>query len=129
MKVLSKASFVVAGFAVVTALLAPSSSFAAGADAAGKTGKRYKFVVITHATAVPFFVPVRKGVEEAGKIVGADVTYTGPAGFDIQKQIDSIKSAIAQNVDGIATTMPDPTAFNDVVKEALGRGIPVIALN
>ncbi len=23
--------------------------------------KRYKFVVITHATAVPFFVPVRKG--------------------------------------------------------------------
>ena len=23
--------------------------------------KKYKFVVITHATAVPFFVPVRKG--------------------------------------------------------------------
>ena len=77
--------------------------------------------------AVPFFVPARKGAEEAGKLVGADVTYTGPAGFDIEKQVDFIKSAIAENVDGIATTMPDPAAFNDVVKEAMSRGIPVIA--
>jgi simple sugar transport system substrate-binding protein len=129
MKFLPKAFFAVVSVAVFTVALASSSILAAGPDAAGKTGQRYKFVVITHATAVPFFVPVRKGVEEAGKLVGADVAYTGPAGFDIQKQIDSIKSAIAQNVDGIATTMPDPTAFNDVVKEAMGRGIPVIALN
>jgi len=70
----------------------------------------------------------RKGAEEAGKLVGAVVTYTGPAGFDIEKQVDFIKSAIAENVDGIATTMPDPAAFNDVVKEAMSRGIPVIAL-
>lgn len=98
---------------------------ARGADAP----KKYKFVVITHATAVPFFVPVRKGAEEAGKALGCDVVYTGPSGFDIQKQIDYIKSAIAQKVDGIATTMPDPAAFNDVVKEAMSKGIPVIALN
>jgi len=78
--------------------------------------------------AVPFFVPARKGAEEAGKLVGADVTYTGPAGFDIEKQVDFIKSAIAENVDGIATKMPDHAAFNDVVKEAMSRGIPVIAL-
>jgi simple sugar transport system substrate-binding protein len=91
--------------------------------------KRYKFVVITHATAVPFFVPVRKGAEEAGAALGCDVVYTGPSGFDIQKQVDYIKSAIAQKVDGIATTMPDKAAFNDVVKEAMSKGIPVIALN
>ncbi len=91
--------------------------------------KKYKFVVITHATAVPFFVPVRKGAEEAGQDLGCDVVYTGPSGFDIQKQIDYIKSAIAQKVDGIATTMPDTSAFNDVVKEAMSKGIPVIALN
>src|SRR5947209_4805451 len=104
MKVLPKTLFAVIGLVLLATPLASPSGFAAAADAAGKPGQRYKFVVITHATAVPFFVPVRKGVEEAGKLVGADVTYTGPAGFDIQKQIDSIKSAIAQNVDGIATT-------------------------
>jgi simple sugar transport system substrate-binding protein len=91
--------------------------------------KRYKFVVITHATAVPFFVPVRKGAEDAGKLVGAEVVYTGPAGFDIQKQVEFMKSAIAQKVDGIACTLPDPEAFTDVVKEALDKGIPVIAIN
>lgn len=92
-------------------------------------GRRYKFVVITHATAVPFFVPVRKGAEDAGKLVGADVTYTGPAGFDIQRQVEFMKSAIAQKVDGIACTLPDPSAFNDVVAEARAKGIPVIAIN
>lgn len=91
--------------------------------------KRYKFYVITHATAVPFFVPVRKGAEDAGKAVGADVVYAGPAGFDIQKQVEVMKSAIAQKVDGIACTLPDPTAFNDVVAEARAKGIPVIAIN
>ena len=91
--------------------------------------QRPRFVVITHATAVPFFVPVRKGALEAGAALGCDVVYTGPSGFDIQKQIEYIKSAIAQKVDGIATTMPDPAAFNDVVKEAMAKGIPVIALN
>jgi len=91
--------------------------------------KKYKFVVITHATAVPFFVPVRKGAMDAGKALGCDVVYTGPSGFDIQKQIDYVKAAIAQKVDGIAMTIPDPNAFNDVIKEAMSKGIPVIAIN
>jgi simple sugar transport system substrate-binding protein len=107
---------------LVLALLPSTFAFAQAA-------KKFKFVVITHATAVPFFVPVRKGAEDAGKLVGADVTYTGPAGFDIQKQVEFMKSAIAQKVDGIACTLPDPTAFNDVVKEAMSKGIPVIAIN
>ena len=99
------------------------------ATSRAQEGKKYKFVVITHATAVPFFVPVRKGAEDAGKFLGAEVVYTGPAGFDIQRQVEFMKSAIAQNVDGIACTLPDPTAFNDVVAEARSKGIPVIAIN
>jgi simple sugar transport system substrate-binding protein len=104
-------------------VLLPAASLAAQAV------KRFKFVVITHATARPFFAPLRKGAEDAGKIVDADVVCTGPAGFDIRKQLEFMKSAIAQRVDGIACTLPDPTAFNDVVKEAMFKGIPVIAIN
>ena len=100
------------------------------ADSAfAQSTKKLKFIVITHATSVPFFVPVRKGAEDAGKLVGADVVYTGPSGFDIQQQVEFMKSAIAQKVDGIACTLPDPTAFNDVVQEAMSKGIPVIAIN
>jgi len=92
-------------------------------------GEEYKYVVICHASAVPFFVPVKNGALDAGKMLGVDVNYTGPAGFDIKAQIEFIKAAIAEGVDGIATTMPNPDAFNDVVQEAMGKGIPVLALN
>jgi len=119
---MSKRTLKVLALLLVLALLPSTFLFAQAA-------KKFKFVVITHATAVPFFVPVRKGAEDAGKLVGADVVYTGPAGFDIQKQVEFMKSAIAQRVDGIACTLPDPTAFNDVVEEAMSKGIPVIAIN
>ncbi len=119
---MSKRTLNVLALLLVLALLPSTFLFAQAA-------KKFKFVVITHATAVPFFVPVRKGAEDAGRLVGADVVYTGPAGFDIQKQVEFMKSAIAQRVDGIACTLPDPTAFNDVVAEAMSKGIPVIAIN
>jgi simple sugar transport system substrate-binding protein len=119
---MSKRTLKVLALLLVLALLPSTFLFAQAA-------RKFKFVVITHATAVPFFVPVRKGAEDAGKLVGADVVYTGPAGFDIQKQVEFMKSAIAQRVDGIACTLPDPTAFNDVVAEAMSKGIPVIAIN
>ena len=45
------------------------------------------------------------------------------------RQIEFIKAAIAAQVDGIGTTLPNPDAFNDVVAEAAQHGIPVIALN
>jgi simple sugar transport system substrate-binding protein len=103
--------------------LQPSTSLSAQAV------KRLKFAVITQGTAAALFVPLRNGAEEAGRLVGADVSYAGPAGFDIQKQLDFLKSAIAQKVDGIACTLPDATAFNSLVKQALAKGIPVIAVN
>jgi simple sugar transport system substrate-binding protein len=85
--------------------------------------------VISHATAVPFFVPVRKGVEEAGRVLGVEATFTGPPDFDVARQVEFIKAAIASGVDGIGTTLPNPDAFNDVVAEALEKGIPVVAVN
>lgn len=100
----------------------PSSSPASPA-------RPYKFVVVSHATAVPFFVPVRKGVEEAGKLLGVEASFTGPPDFNVARQIEFIKAAIAAGVDGIGSTLPNPDAFNDVVAEAMDKGIPVIALN
>lgn len=108
-------------------LLAMAFSFPFGKVQAAE--ENFKFVVVSHAIAVPFFVPVRKGVEEAGEIFGVDVQFTGPPDFNIPRQIDFIKAAIAAGADGIGTTMPDAEAFNDVVQEAMAQGIPVIALN
>ncbi len=116
-------------FAVVGCGSGPQSSSGTGPAPTTAPASQYKFVVITHASAVPFFVPVRKGVEEAGKLIGADVSFTGPPDFNVARQIEVIKAAIAAHVDGIGTTLPNPDAFNDVVAEALGQGIPIVALN
>jgi simple sugar transport system substrate-binding protein len=123
--------FVIA-LVLACATCACSRQSPAGSDdpaAARPDGRPYKFVVVSHATAVPFFVPVRKGVEEAGRLLGVDASFTGPPGFDVSRQVEFIQAAIAAGADGIGTTMPNPDAFNDVVAEAMARGIPVVALN
>jgi simple sugar transport system substrate-binding protein len=118
--------FAVTGFQTGCSRREPDPS---GHNAAQPAKPSFKFVVISHATAVPFFVPVRKGVEEAGRLLGVNATFTGPADFNVARQIEFIKAAIAEGVDGIGTTLPNPDAFNDVVAEAMDKGIPVIALN
>ena len=62
-------------------------------------------------------------------MLGVDVSFTGPPDFDVARQVEFIKAAIAAHADGIGTTMPNSDAFNDVVAEAMDKGIPVIALN
>jgi ABC-type sugar transport system substrate-binding protein len=99
MKVLPTALVAMLGLAVMPASLEVPKVLAAGPETTAKLGlPKYKFAVITHSTAVAFFVPIRKGAEDAGQLLGAEVTYTGPPDFNIQKQVDFIKSAIAQNV-------------------------------
>jgi simple sugar transport system substrate-binding protein len=107
----------------------PTSSTSASPGAPATNAPSYKFVVVSHATAVPFFVPVRKGVEEAGRLLGVQVSFVGPPGFDVARQVEFIKAAIASGADGIGATLPNPAAFNDVVAEAMDKGIPVVALN
>ncbi|GAB4431229.1 MAG: sugar ABC transporter substrate-binding protein [Anaerolineae bacterium] len=87
------------------------------------------FVIVAHNISVPFWVPVRKGAEDAGQLLGVEVQFTGPTDFNLPRQRDIIQAAIAAGVDGIGTTMPDQEAFDDLVDEALAAGIPIMAFN
>lgn len=91
--------------------------------------KKMKFVLVAHSAAISFWVPVKKGAEDAAKALGVDVVFTGPAEFDIPKQVAMIESAINSGIDGLATTLPDPEAFDSVVQKGLNKGIPVVAFN
>ncbi len=92
-------------------------------------GPRYRFILVAHNVSVPFWVPVRKGAEDAGELLGVDVQFTGPTDFNLPRQRDILQAAIASGVDGIGTTMPDTEAFDDIVDDALAAGIPIIAFN
>lgn len=89
----------------------------------------YRFAMVCHQTADPFFVPVRAGANDACALLGATYTWDGSATGRTTEMVDAFDDAIDDRVDGIACCVVDPTAFNTVTDQALAAGIPVVAFN
>lgn len=89
----------------------------------------YSFTLVAHSSAIAFWRPVQRGMEDAGEQLGVDVTFTGPAEMDHAEQVSIIESLIIGEEDGIATTLTDPSAYDSIVREALDDGIPILAFN
>jgi len=91
----------------------------------------YKFNFVMHSdTNNAFWAAVHKGFKDACAQVDADcqmLTLSGDG--DQQEQLQNLESSIAQGVDGIVTTITNPTIFDAAVDEALAAGIPVITAN
>jgi simple sugar transport system substrate-binding protein len=77
----------------------------------------------------PFWTPVKKGVDEAAKLLGVEAQFMGPEEFSIQKEVDYLESAIAQGFDGIGVAIADAEALDKPIAKARKKGIPVIAFN
>lgn len=103
--------------------------FSAQADEEIKKDEDISIAVVSHFAHVPAWVPVQKGIDDAAEKLGIEVQVSGPTDFSLSNQVTTIQGKIAARVDGIVTTLPDPQAFNDVVEEATGMGIPVISMN
>jgi simple sugar transport system substrate-binding protein len=89
----------------------------------------YKFALVCHVTADPFFVPTRAGANDMAALLGCSYTWTGSETDIVPQMVDAFSVAIDDKVDGIACCMVDPKAFNEVTNKALGNGIPVVAYN
>ncbi len=90
----------------------------------------YKFTFVNHVTTNTFFTPTIYGLQDAATILGIPTpAWTGSTTSLATDMVTAISAAIAAGVNGIATTLIDPTAFNQPVDNALAKGIPVIAYN
>ena len=89
----------------------------------------WNFTVICHVTTNPFFVPTQYGIADADALFGTNTQWTGSENSLVSEMVDAFNAAIAAKVDGIATTLIDPTAFNAPTDAALAAGIPVVAYN
>jgi simple sugar transport system substrate-binding protein len=89
----------------------------------------YKFALVCHVTADPFFVSCRAGADDMCALLGTSYTWTGSENDIVSEMVDAFTVAINDKVDGIGCCIVDPTAFNDVTNRALGQGIPVVAYN
>lgn len=110
---------------LAAALLA--SSMLTGAAAA----EQLQITFVHHASAAnPFWQAVRTGMVEACELIDADcqMVFTQTEG-NLQEQLNNLEAAIAQQPDGIITSLVDDAIFNDAVAEAIELGIPVIGAN
>jgi len=98
--------------------------------------REMEFVIITHSATIDFWIPLVKGAQDAAAMINAfdptvkiSVTRTGPSMFNVAEQVNIMENVIQAGVDGIISTLPDPTAFDEPVRRALEAGIPVIGTN
>ncbi|WP_461358115.1 substrate-binding domain-containing protein [Candidatus Darwinibacter acetoxidans] len=98
--------------------------------------REMEFVIITHSATIDFWIPLVKGAQDAAAMINAfdptvkiSVTHTGPSMFNVAEQVNIMENVIQAGVDGIISTLPDPTAFDEPVRRALEAGIPVIGTN
>jgi simple sugar transport system substrate-binding protein len=101
----------------------------AGCGSAGGSGQRLRFTFISTCANEDFFKPVKRGMADAAARMGVECTFTGTPGVDLKAQAQMVRDAVAAGVDGIALNIIDPTAFDDVAREAMDKGIPVVAFN
>ncbi len=90
---------------------------------------KLRFIFITPCINEGFFDPVKKGVRDAARMMEVECSFVGTADIDNEGQIALTYQAIKDGYDGIALNLIHPTAFNDVVAEALDKGVPVVAFN
>jgi simple sugar transport system substrate-binding protein len=94
------------------------------------THPTYKFTFVNHVTTNTFFTPTIYGIQDAATILGIPTpAWTGSIDSLATDMVTAINAAIAEGVNGIATTLIDPVAFNQPVDNALSKGIPVVAYN
>jgi simple sugar transport system substrate-binding protein len=108
---------------------ASSGGSSSSASSIFGVGGGYKFTMVNHVTTNVFFTPTQSGASDACKLLGCSYNWTGSATSNVGEMVNSINGAISSKVDGIATSLISPTAFNAPVKKALDAGIPVLAYN
>ena len=84
--------------------------------------------LIWTAEDVEFFVPSINGAHDAAEDQGISM-YMEFGDSDTAKTNDILETAIANQVDGIAMTVWDDDAFDEIVCKAMDAGIPVVLHN
>jgi simple sugar transport system substrate-binding protein len=120
----------VAVVALAVALTACSSEGGAqnegGAGAAA--GEEFTIAMVTHeAPGDTFWDKIRNGAEAAAANHNITLNYSNDP--DAGNQATLIQNAVSSEVDGLATTMPNPDAVGPAAQTAVEAGIPTVAFN
>jgi simple sugar transport system substrate-binding protein len=89
-----------------------------------------KIAVVTHGqSSDSYWGVVKKGVDDAARLMRANVTYDAPQTTDMVAMSRLIDAAVTQKVQGLVVSVPDAAALERSLKAAVNAGIPVIVID
>jgi simple sugar transport system substrate-binding protein len=117
--------------AAISLIIAPAHAANSDDSPTGKppAERHLKLVFITCCVDQAFFGPVKKGMSDAARMMNVDCDFIGTKDVDLAAQAKMVRQAVADGYDGLAVNLIDAIAFDDVVAEAVAKGVPVVAFN
>jgi simple sugar transport system substrate-binding protein len=89
-----------------------------------------KIAVVTHSqSSDSYWGVVKKGVDDAAKLMRVNVSYDAPQTTDMVAMSRLIDAAVTQKVQGLVVSIPDAAALRKSLKAAVDAGIPVIVID
>lgn len=86
----------------------------------------YEFAIVTVATSVSFWEPVRNGMYDAANMLGCKAEHLGPTGYDPQNTIDVMENLLNSGIDGAGVFIAEPGIMDGVIEKYKKAGIPLI---
>ncbi|MEN6393253.1 MAG: sugar-binding protein [Anaerolineaceae bacterium] len=105
---------------------------AAATEAPAAGGAEISKIIVIGKSVHPYWSNVELGVKAAGKALGLSddqVIFFVPPKEDVNAQIQTMETYIAQGANGIAIAPSDPNALEPVMKKAAEAGIIVTTLD
>jgi ribose transport system substrate-binding protein len=88
--------------------------------------KKKVIAVVPKATSHTFWVSVESGARAAGRELGVEILWNGPAQeTEYDRQIQIVDSMVARHVDGLAVAATERKALVGPIERAVAEGIPV----
>ena len=107
------------GRRILAFAFALSGLWLAGASQPAFAEDPVKIAFVTHGqSSDSYWGVVKKGVDDAAKVMGADVSYQAPQTTDMVAMSRMIDAAVTQKVQGLVVSIPDATALEKSVKAA-----------
>ena len=108
------------------ALLALTTNTSLGAQ------EKNNYIFVHHATpGNVFWQAVKAGMDDACNMVDADchMIFLQTQDGNLQEVLANLEAAVAQQPDGIITSIMNPDSFDEPIQRAVDQDIPVISVN
>ncbi|MFC1725653.1 sugar-binding protein [candidate division KSB1 bacterium] len=86
-------------------------------------------IAIVSNALVPFWVPMGKGMEDAGEKLGVKVSWKGPENSQLSEQLRIIENYVSKGVNGIAISPINQESLVPIINSIVEKGIVVLTMD